>query len=384
VFSKIGSFAAGLYQRVMPGFWLRLRPQYQASLGLLLLICLWLATGLFRIGAHAAAALDKDAADVPLVRVAEMAASLHDATVTMRGQTSSLNQVDLRAEVEGVVLALRAGKGERVKKGAVICEIKLNDRGAKMAQAEAQVAQSQKELEVARELYKEGFRSKTQMAQAEATFEASRAGAAAARIQLDNTRIRAPFDGVVDERYVNPGDYMSVGGKCAMLIAPEPFLAVGTVSEEEVGQIAAGNRAVVKLVTGETVEGTVRFVANHSEQTTRAFRVEVELPNKDGKLRSGVSADIRIPVGKVPAHHISPGILVLDDSGVVGVRIVDHGVAKFAPVRVLSDGPDGMWVAGLPGRVSVITVGQEFVVGGEKVKAVPANPKPAKKPGKAS
>ena len=71
------------------------------------------------------------------------------------------------------------------------------------------------------------------------------------------------------------------------------------------------------------------------------------------------------------AQKISPGILVLDDNGAVGVRIVKDGIVHFVPVKIVSDGPDGMWVSGLPDHVTVITVGQEFVSDGERVEAVP-------------
>ncbi len=85
-----------------------------------------------------------------------------------------------------------------------------------------------------------------------------------------------------------------------------------------------------------------------------------------------------IPNHLIPAHKISPGILVLEDTGVVGVRVVQNGLARFLPVQVISDGPDGMWVSGLPRLSDVIVVGQEFVANGERVKAV------YEKPGKAS
>src|SRR5262245_21138885 len=80
----------------------------------------------------------------------------------------------------------------------------------------------------------------------------------------------------------------------------------------------------------------------------RTFRVEVTLPNADAKLRDGVSADIHIPVRQVKAQHISPGIMVLNDAGIPGVRVVVDQRVRFIPVTVLSDGPDGAWVAGLP------------------------------------
>jgi multidrug efflux system membrane fusion protein len=371
VFAKLKTWVVGLYERVMPGFWLAMKPQYQWAFGIAIFVVLYLLTGLLRIGGHTSgAAVAKAAMDIPSVRVAVLNAVPRDATITVRGRTQALHEVDARAEVDGVVSALHFEKGDRVKKGQVLCEIKLNDRGARVAQARAQVAQAQKELEVAQELYKEGFRSKTQLAQTTASYEAAKAGASTMNIQLANTRIRAPFDGVVDDRYVDVGDYMTVGAKCAMVIAPEPFLAVGTVSEEEVGQIAIGNKASATLVTGQTVDGHVRFVAGRADQTTRTFRVEVELPNPDAALRDGVSADIHIPVKRLNAQKISPGILVLDDAGTVGVRAVTNGIVRFLPVHIVSDGPDGMWVAGLPDRVNVITVGQEFVTSGERVKTV--------------
>ena len=142
------------------------------------------------------------------------------------------------------------------------------------------------------------------------------------------------------------------------------------VSEHDVGSIKAGNPASATLVTGETVQGRVRFVANRADTGTRTFRIEVELPNPNAKLRDGVSADIHIPVRNLEATKISPGILVLNDNGIVGVRTVQDGVVRFRQVQIVSDGPDGMWVTGVPGGTTVITVGQEFVSEGARVKPV--------------
>ncbi|MDE3115719.1 MAG: efflux RND transporter periplasmic adaptor subunit, partial [Pseudomonadota bacterium] len=307
----------------------------------------------------------------PRVGVTTIAASMRSATITLRGRTQSLHSVQVRAEVEGVVNAIHFEKGDKVKAGQVLCEIKLNDRGAKLDQARALVAQTRKQHDVDLELKKDGFRSATQVAASEAQYEAALAAERTQEIQLANTKIRAPFAGYIDDRYVDVGDYMRVGDNCALLIAPEPFLAVGQVSEDDVGEIHAGDPASATLVSGENVEGQVRFVANKADSATRTFRVEVQLPNPDNKLRDGVSADIHIPVKRLKAQKISPGILVLDDAGVVGVRTVQNGVVQFLPVRIVSDGPAGMWVSGLPDKVTIITVGQEFVTNGEHVQAVP-------------
>jgi multidrug efflux system membrane fusion protein len=370
-FKQIGAWLDRQYLAIMPAWWLRMKISFQWAGAILVIAFVWILSG--QLFAHHAPSTDSTEAQsgaTPLVRVATLNAQLRDATITVRGRTQALHAVDVRAQVEGVVQAIHFEKGQSVKKGDVLCEIVLNDRGAKTDQAKALVDQTSKELQVAQELYKDGFRSKTQMAESQANYEQAKAALSTNEIALSNTKIRAPFDGFIDQRYVDVGDYMRAGDKCELVIAPEPFLVVGAVSEEEVGQLHVGAPASATLVTGETVQGKIHFVADRADTTTRTFPVEVELPNPDGKLRDGVSADIHFPVRQIKAIRISPGILVLDDAGQVGVRAVVGGSVHFYPITIVDDGPDGMWIAGLPDRVSIITVGQQFVNNGERVKQV--------------
>src|ERR1700733_5201616 len=152
---------------------MRLKPSYRAALVILVLVVLWIGSG-FIFGAHKASNSDAQAktVDVPRVRVQILAAADRDATITIRGRTEALHSVDVRAEVEGVVQALRVEKGDRVKAGDVLCEIKLNDRGAKLDQARAMVAQTAKQHSVDLDLAKNGFRSTTQVSQSAAALVA--------------------------------------------------------------------------------------------------------------------------------------------------------------------------------------------------------------------
>jgi len=351
--------------------WRTTKPSYRAALVILVLVVAWIGSG--QLSGSSKSSGDNataKTANMARVQVEKLQAMDRDAIVTVRGRTQALHSVDVRAEVDGVVQALHFEKGDRVKAGQALCEIKTNDRAAKLDQARALVAQTAEQHDVDLELAKNGFRSKTQVAQSAAALEAARATQRTMQIDFENTRIKAPFDGLVDDRYVNVGDYMRAGDKCALLIAPEPFLAVGQISEREVGQLKIGDPASATLVTGEKVDGKIRFVANRADDTTRTFRVEVELPNPDARLKDGVSADIRIPVRNLEAVRISSGILVLDDNGAVGVRTVEGGIVRFHPVQIVSDGPDGMWVSGIGSGIEVITVGQSFVTDGEHVVAV--------------
>jgi multidrug efflux system membrane fusion protein len=190
--------------------------------------------------------------------------------------------------------------------------------------------------------------------------------------QMEDTKIRAPFHGVVDNRMVEVGDYMVPGSACALVVDLHPMLVIGQVSENEVPLIKIGDKGWAKLVTGERAEGHLRFVAQSAEPATRTFRIELEVPNDTSAIRDGITAEIHITTRTVTAHRISPAILALDDRGVVGVRIVEAGNrVRFVPVQIVSDGPEGMWVTGLPPRVTIITVGQDYVTNGQVVNPVP-------------
>ena len=359
------------WERAQPGFWRRMKPSYRAATAITVLVGLWLGSGILSGGAAKHSDdTDTKANQIPSVQVQRLAAVPRDASVTVRGRTEALHSVDVKAEVDGVVQALHFEKGDFVKAGQVLCELKTNDRAAKLDQAKAQVAETEQKYNANLALAKQGYLAKTLLAESQTALEAARASERTNEIDLARTQIRAPFRGLVDDRYVNIGDLMHNGDKCAMLIAPQPFLAVGAVSEHDVGSIKIGDPATATLVTGETVQGHVRFVADHADVGTRTFRIEVELPNPDARLRDGVSADIHIPVKNLEATKISSGILVLNDSGVVGVRMVEKGVVRFKPVQIVSDGPDGMWVTGVPPGAAVITVGQEFVSEGSRVRSV--------------
>lgn len=292
--------------------------------------------------------------------------------ITVRGRTEALRAVSLQAEVDGRVIEAPVERGDRVATGDLLCRIAPNDRTARLGEARALAEQRRIEYEAAEKLAEKEFRSATQLAQAKAQYEAAAAQVRQMEVALDATSIRAPFDGLVEDRPANVGDYLQPGGICARLIDEDPFLAVGEVSEEDVDALEIGREATVELVNGEERRGPIRFVSSTADERTRTFRVEVALANPDRALREGMSADIVVPVRETRAHYISPANLVLDASGRIGVRAVDSDdVVVFHPIEILSDDLGGIWVSGLPQRARIVTVGQDFVTEGQQVVARP-------------
>ncbi|MDX5331760.1 MAG: efflux RND transporter periplasmic adaptor subunit, partial [Caulobacteraceae bacterium] len=192
-------------------------------------------------------------------------------------------------------------------------------------------------------------------------------------IALEQVNIRAPFAGVFDNRDAEVGTYLSPGQPCGSMIELDPLLIVGNVPETEAGRIRTGEAATATLVSGQTLSGQVRYVAREADANTRTYRLEIAARNPQMAVRSGLSADVRVTTASGPAHLVPPSALVLDAEGRQGVRHVGQGdVVAFTPVQVMSEGPDGVWVRGLNGRVRVITVGQSYVDQGQKVRVAVA------------
>jgi multidrug efflux system membrane fusion protein len=129
--------------------------------------------------------------------------------------------------------------------------------------------------------------------------------------------------------------------------------------------------ADVKFVTGTAARGKVRFVAKTATQTTRTYRVEIELPNADAIIPDGITAEVSIPLAPVEASRVPRSALTFSSGGDLGVRAVGaDGLVGFVPIAVIEDEQTHMWVAGIPDRTRVIVQGQDFVREGQKVEAV--------------
>ncbi|BCW89771.1 Efflux pump periplasmic linker BepF [Alphaproteobacteria bacterium SO-S41] len=349
-----------------------------AAIAIAIAVSLWVLTGVLSGSGEKTMAdpiQSADAAGAPAtavaVRVRTVHAEPHAADLVLRGRTESEHKVQLKAEMSGRVVNLPAAKGQSVKAGDPICELDVGARKAQLDQARAALKQAQLEYQAAVALEKKGHRSETQTAAALAAFEAAEANIRAQEQQLSYTVMRAPFDGIVNNRLVAVGDYMTPGTPCAWVVGAEPFLIVGAVSENQIAQFSPGTEGNAHLVTGETVTGTVTYLATAADATTRTFRVELTVPNPEFKLRDGVTADIRVRSGAVPAVRVSPAILSLDDNGRIGIKIVEANHVRFVAVTLIGDDKDGVWIAGLPEEAMIITVGQEYVKDGDLVDPIP-------------
>ena len=186
-------------------------------------------------------------------------------------------------------------------------------------------------------------------------------------IDIERTVIRAPFDGVLETQPVEIGDFASVGHAVAGIVDLDPVLVVGEVTERAVKLLNAGTPALARTLNGLPLNGTVSYISKVASSSTRTFRVEVSVANPDGAIPAGLTAQMSLNLGTAKAHFITPAVLTLSSEGVLGVKVLDQdGIVRFHTGSIVEDTPEGLWVEGLPDRIELITVGQEFVLTGQK------------------
>ena len=343
------------------------------ALSIFLLLAVWLASGYLRSGDQASTAQSAttDRSLIQKVRVRVPVVKRVIQEIVLNGRTEPARAVTLRAEVNGRVIALVATEGSVVRKGDIIIQLDELDRKARLAQAHALLKQRELEYAGTKKLQKKNLQSEIQLANVFTLLATSRAQVKGIELEIRNTRLAAPFDGILDRLSVEEGSYLKVGDEVARLLEQDPIIFVGYVSQQERHRLVLGDKGIAYLVTGMVVEGELRYIASEADPVTRTFRVELQVPNPDGSIVSGITAEIRIAVRYVSAFQLSPALLSLSNTDILGVKTVNkQSRVEFLPVQVVKSTADGIWITGLPKDIRIITVGQGFVRAGDKVIAV--------------
>jgi len=302
------------------------------------------------------------------VRALRSQATEQGTSLDVSGQTEANRVVTLSAEVAGQIVHMPAVKGDVVETGDVLCQLAIDSRQSDLDQSKAAFKSAEIEYKGLLDLQKRGLQSEVNLARAEAALATSRANVNRTELALQKTRIVAPFNGVVEQQPVEQGDYLNVGESCVSVIEIDPIVVRGQVTERNVNQMVLGRDVTVQLITGESLVGKITYVARTPDSITRTFPIEVTVNGPGPAIRAGISARMQVPLGTQMAHLISPAVLVLNDAGKMGVRIVDDiGIVRFKIVNVVSESMQGIWVNGLPERVTLITVGHEEVFDGQQV-----------------
>lgn len=304
------------------------------------------------------------------VRIREIAAQLMPIEVPLRGRTKAKTLVSVVAQTSGIVQEISVTKGQSVKPGDTLCKLRTDARQLAVDQAQAAVTQAQTAFDSNQALVQKGLAAQNTALAATAALAQAKTGLENAQLELARATIKTDVAGVVQDPMATAGAALAAGQPCATVVQLDPMLFIASVPEGRIGYAKLGLNATITTVTGDKADGKVTYIASTADDATRSFPIEIEIPNPDGKLRDGITADAVVNVGTAPVTVLPQSALTLDDDGVLGIRTVEDGnKVAFHAVTILKDTRDGVWIVGLPPQIKVITVGQEFVRPGQIVDA---------------
>lgn len=348
--------------------WLSQRPYIIAILISVTLI-FWMASGVSKEPINPDAK-EGNKSVIPKVKVQTLRASSVQNNIELYGRTEPQRVTTLKAEIYGQVVKVHAKRGSFVKKGQIIAELALNDLDAQLTKSKALLVQREIEYKGAKKLNASGYQGEVQLSQSKANLAAIKAEIKRLEIAIDNTVIRAPFDGVLNTRYVEQGDYVQAGDDIALIADLNPLIVRAFATENQVGKLSVGQKASVKLLDKGVIEGHIRYISSVADDATNTFKIEVKLDNSSHELLAGISSEISIGLKEVNAIKISPALLALDEHGNIGVKTVKEDLVVFTPINLVKSESDGLWLTGLGQQADVIVLGQGFVRAGDKVEAI--------------
>lgn len=280
--------------------------------------------------------------------------------VPATGRIEAVQSIELRPDEQGRITGLLFHEGEYVEAGTPLVQIDDAMLKAQAARAEADRDLAKQKLARAERLRGDNANSPADYEEAAAGARAADAALAALQLQVQRTTVRAPFGGVVGERFVSLGDYVTSASKLLTLQTTNPQRAVIEVPERYAGQVKRGQTIdfTVAAQPGRTFRATVEFVDPVIQEEGRTILVKARTPNPTGTLRAGMFIEAKLATGT------RAGAVVIPEDAIQPLRtanvawaVVD-GKAQRRTVQL------GARTAGMVEVLDGVKAGETIVVGG--------------------
>jgi membrane fusion protein, multidrug efflux system len=281
-------------------------------------------------------------------------------TLEITGVLAADKRTDLAANATGRVVRTFVERGDHVNAGAILAQLDVRAAALTETEAKANEAAMAEQLAAVRAdcaryevllakgaiTRQEYDRTSSQCRSQASSEEAARARAAEAARALGDASIRAPYAGVIGERFVSVGDYVRPDSKVVTLLAIDPLRLRLSIPERAIGAAHEGSIVTLETVSlpGRAYSGTIRYVGREVRETTRDMIDEAVVDNHDGALVPGMFVTAHLPIGEstrpvVPKSALvavepAQAVFVVAD-GRLQERVVETGTTLDDGVAVL-------------------------------------------------
>lgn len=282
--------------------------------------------------------------------------------ITASGELEAIRRVNVSPKNQGRLEALYVDEGDVVRKGQVLARMDSGDFKDRMDELAALERQARAEYEAKRadfirhrQLLDSGAISASDLDGFRSAYISSREALTAARerveqrsVEGNDLDIKAPFDGMITERFAEPGAYVTptttastnAGASSSSIVELSEGLEVAAkVPESDIGRIRVGQEAVVRVdaYPDQRFAARVRDIAPRAEKTDNviSFEVELSLIDPSPNLRIGMTVDVDFQTGRTAPSTLVPTVAIVTENGKPGVLLVgDNNEPTFQPVEL--------------------------------------------------
>lgn len=281
--------------------------------------------------------------------------------LSLVGSIAPNEMVEIKSETEGIVQEILFDEGQAVTNGQLLIRLDDSKLAASLSEAESSFQLSQANFERAKVLIRDKMISSQEFDQAAATFNLHQAILELRKRQLKDTRIYAPYDGVVGARHVSPGQVITKDRVLTVLVELDPVKVEVNVPERYLPQLQVGQplEFSVAAFRGEKFRGEVYFIAPQLNENLRTALVKARIPNPRSRLRGGMFASLDLALQVRDSAIVIPEPAIMSSGDHFSVFIVDQdGNAQIRPIQV------GLRLAGKAEVIKGLEAGEKVVVEG--------------------
>lgn len=295
-------------------------------------------------------------------------------STTASGIVQANTTVDVAFQVPGKVVTVGPDEGQSVRAGQPVASLDPTEYGFAVEQASAQADRAASDRDRNRPLLAAGSIAPADMEHLESGARQSAAAADLAKKRLADTHLVAPISGIIARRAIEVGATVAAGQPVFTIVALDPVRVRVGVPEGDVGRIAEGSIATVRIpALDASFAGRVSLIGVTADPATRSYTVEVSVPNPARRLRAGMVAEATITTRETTSAMMVPATAVLHDGGVNGatiVYVVDHDAARVHARRVttgVARGDSLEITSGLIAADQIVVAGQQRLRDGASV-----------------
>lgn len=316
---------------------------------------------------------------LPLVAAVAAEPTRFEHYLNLQGSVKTLQNVMVYPEMPGILKSIAVRKGQRVKKGDLLGRLDDGGLAAQFEQAKSQLLLAQTVFERQERLWKQAIGSEIQYLQAKTNFESAQSAVEALKTQLDKSFVRAPFDGVIDEVFKEPGVFVSPGPSAELfrVVNLDAVFVAVDVPEIHVSSISKQTKALVYLdALSKEIEAMVSQRSNVINPSNRSFKIEIALPNEDGAIKPNLTATVQLnDYSKDDAILVLQSIVSENAEGQQYCFVLrNEGDTYFAERRIIETGKtQGDYIEvtqGIQAGELLITDGAKKVTDGQQVQYI--------------